>query len=65
MRVYQNGREVGHLDRSGPLQAPANGHLCLGSFDTQHVAHFTGLLDEVKVWRRALTPAEIAEHARQ
>ncbi|MBE7490065.1 hypothetical protein HS121_17680 [bacterium] len=37
-------------------------HLCLGSYDIDHPAFFTGLLDEVRLYDRALTAQEIDRH---
>lgn len=59
MRLYQDGDLVGSLDRIGKVQ-PIRTHLCLGSYDRAHKAHFTGLLDEVRFLSRALTAEEVA-----
>jgi hypothetical protein len=64
MRLYQDGREVGSLERLGKVQAVSS-HLCLGNYDPDHRAHFTGLLDEVRILSRALTAEEVAPRARQ
>ena len=58
MRIYVNGKEHGTMDRPGPIK-PNEFHLCLGSYEENHPAHFTGLLDEVKLYNRALTAEEI------
>ena len=63
MRIYVDGRERGTLDRRGPVK-PNRFHLCLGNYELSHAAHFTGLLDEVRLYSRALTGAEIQQHAR-
>ncbi len=63
MRVYQDGREVGHLARTGPVK-PNPEPLCLGNYARDHRAHFQGLLDEVRLYDRALTADEVAAHAR-
>lgn len=64
MRVYMEGREVGSLARGGRVLP--NGHaLTLGSYDRDHRAFFSGLLDEVRIYSRALTAEEIAQRARQ
>jgi hypothetical protein len=62
MRVYVDGEEAGRLDREGPIH-PNDFNLCLGSFDVGHRAHFEGLLDEVRLYSRALSAAEIQAHA--
>jgi hypothetical protein len=36
--------------------------LVLGSYYVNHAAHFDGLLDEVRLYGRALTPEEIRAH---
>lgn len=64
MRIYVDGKEVGTMERLGKIR-PNAFKLCLGSFDTSHVAHFTGLLDEVKLYCRALSAEEVARHAGQ
>ncbi|MBI5094639.1 MAG: glycoside hydrolase family 99-like domain-containing protein [Candidatus Hydrogenedentes bacterium] len=63
-RIYIDGEEHGAMDRPGPIN-PNTFHLCLGNFEIGHAAHFSGLLDEVKLYDRALTPAEIREHYRR
>lgn len=49
---------------AGALQ-PNDKPLCLGNYDAGHAAHFTGLLDEVKLYSRALSADEIREAARR
>jgi len=58
MRLYMDGVEQGALARPGPLR-PNDKPLCLGNYDAGHAAHFTGLLDEVKLYGRALDAAEV------
>jgi hypothetical protein len=58
MRIYVDGQEHGVLERPGPVRSN-DFHLCLGSYEVNHAAHFQGLLDEVTIYARALTPAEI------
>lgn len=62
MRLYQDGALVGSLDRVGKVQ-PIRTHFCLGNYDRNHQAYFTGLLDEVRFLSRALTAEEVAERA--
>jgi hypothetical protein len=62
-RIYVDGEEQGAMERPGPVN-PNEFYLCLGNFDRKHAAYFTGLLDEVKLYRRALTPEEIQQHYR-
>ena len=58
MRLYVNGEERASMERSGPINAN-DFHLCLGNFEVGHAAHFVGLLDEVKIYNRALTVDEV------
>ena len=62
MRLYVDGTEVASLPQSGrPALAPtvpvALGDQPAGAGDRP----FNGLLDEVTIWNRALTPAELQE----
>jgi len=61
MRLYMDGEECGSLERPGPLR-PGSQRLCLGNYDVRHHAHFSGLLDEVKLYDRALTAEEVRAH---
>jgi hypothetical protein len=49
------------MERRGPIK-PNDFRVCLGSYEPGHRAHFTGLLDEVKIYRRALNPSEVRAH---
>ena len=64
MRLYLNGEECGALSRPGPIK-PNPFHLCLGNYEIAHAAHFNGLLDEVRLYDRALPAAEVRQHCRQ
>jgi hypothetical protein len=59
MRIYMDGKEVAKTERSVPVGAPLGRHLTLGNYEHQHRAHFIGLLDEVRLYDRVLTPAQI------
>ena len=61
MRIYMDGQERGTLARPGPVR-PNEFRICLGSYEAGHRAHFTGLLDEVKLYDRALSGAEVRAH---
>lgn len=61
MRIYLDGVEHGTLARTGPVR-PNNFDLCIGNYTPGHAAYFHGLLDEVKIFKRALTPEEIVAH---
>jgi hypothetical protein len=58
MRLYQDGIECGAMERPGEVR-PNNSPLVLGNYEAGHAAYFTGLLDEVRLYRRVLTPEEI------
>lgn len=62
MRLYVDGKQVATMDRPGPVR-PNDYPLTLGSYEVGHAAHFVGLLDEVKVYARALTAEEVAAKA--
>ncbi len=64
MRLYVDGREVATMDRPGPIQ-PSELRLHLGSYEEDHRAFFTGLLDEVRIYKRALSAAELRARARE
>jgi len=63
MRLYVDGVEVARMDRPGPIK-PNDFRLHLGNYEEGHRAYFHGLLDEVRIYRRALSPDEVAEHSR-
>lgn len=62
MRIYIDGVERGTMERAGAI-GPTDAHLVLGNFEVDHAAHFTGLLDDVRLYHRALSPEEIRGHA--
>lgn len=59
MRLYVDGVEHGTMERPGPVR-PSAYPVTLGSYEADHPAFYTGLLDEVRLYRRALSPAEVA-----
>ena len=61
MRIYVDGEERGTMERPGPVK-PNEFRICLGSYEAGHRAHFIGLLDEVKLYGRALSGAEVRAH---
>ena len=63
MRLYMNGEECGTMSRPAPIK-PNSFHLCLGNYELAHPAHFNGLLDEVRLYARALTAEEVHQHYR-
>jgi hypothetical protein len=58
MRLYMDGKECGTMSRPGVL-LPTDGRLVLGSYDVGHPSYFQGLLDDVRIYRRALAADEI------
>ena len=64
MRIYIDGEECGVMDRPGPIH-PTESPLCLGNYAQKHAAHFAGLLDEVKLYDRALSAEEVCERCRK
>jgi hypothetical protein len=63
MRLYVDGVEVAAMDRPGPIK-PNAFRLHLGTYEEGHQAHFTGALDEVRIYGRALSPSEVAARHR-
>ena len=64
MRLYMDGKLCGTMARPGPVRTNEF-HLCLGNYEQGHRAHFIGVLDEVRLYERALLPETIARHARR
>lgn len=64
MRLYMNGEECGTMARPGPIK-PNTFYLCLGNYEIAHAAHFNGLLDEVRLYNRALSAEEVRQHYTQ
>ncbi|HOH33384.1 MAG TPA: glycoside hydrolase family 99-like domain-containing protein [Candidatus Hydrogenedentes bacterium] len=60
LRIYVDGEPRGAMERPGPI-TPNSFPLVLGNFAAGHDSHFTGLLDEVKLYARALTAGEVRE----
>jgi hypothetical protein len=59
VRVYMDGVLTGTLERAGSIKTN-NCPLMLGSYEENHAAHFKGLLDEVRLYKRALNAEEIS-----
>jgi hypothetical protein len=57
MRLYVNGAQVASRTASGPLEVNANA-LRMGG-NTYGTEYFNGRIDEVRIYSRALSPAEI------
>jgi hypothetical protein len=58
MRLYVDGAEVASCDRPGRVN-PSHFDLVIGSFSPESRAHFTGLVDEVRLFSRGLSTAEV------
>lgn len=63
-RIYMDGEIHGSLVRPGPVK-PSSMKITLGNYDEAHAAYFHGLLDEVKLYGRALTADEVKAHYRR
>jgi len=62
-RLYLNGELVGTRERVGkPNPNPYPVMIGNWEFPSWHGAHFGGLIDEVRVYNRALTADEVREH---
>jgi hypothetical protein len=59
-RLFINGVEVSSRPQTGAI-AVGTGNLRIGGNDVWAGEYFQGLIDEVRVYNRALTAAEIAE----
>ena len=57
MRVYLDGRLIGSLKRSGPIVAGGSAPGCIGS--TNGGECFQGAIDELRIYREALTGDQI------
>ena len=62
MRLYMDGVECGTMERPGEIR-PNDSPLVLGNYEVGHPAHFTGLLDDARLYGQALTPEAIRAHA--
>ncbi len=58
MRLYVNGVEVGSTSKSGAVAMNANVPVNLGR-NPDGARYMNGVLDDVRIYNRALTPAEI------
>jgi hypothetical protein len=60
MRLYQNGIEVGNRSKAGDITQDPAVEAWVGANPGQGGQVFDGRIDEVKIFSRALSPAEIA-----
>ncbi len=63
MRIYVDGDEKARMDRPAPIRAN-DFPLCLGNYVEGHAAYFRGLLDEVRLYSRALPAEEVRSRAK-
>jgi len=59
MRLYQDGVEVGSASKSGPVDTDPNVDLWIAANPGHTNQVFDGRIDEVKIFRISLSPAEI------
>ena len=57
MRVYLDGRQIGELNRPGPLAAGGGAPGCIGSSGGGEC--FQGVMDDLRIYADALTAAEV------
>ena len=60
MRVYLDGKEIGALQRPGTITTQADATAFLGS-SSGRGEYFQGSMDDLRIYREALTPREIAQ----
>ena len=58
MKLYLNNQEIGQVDQTGSLIGESNS-LYIGKRCGADNRYFTGLIDEVSIWDRALSKSEI------
>ena len=59
MVIYINGQEQARAPRNGRTQPSTRGVMTIGSYSSSGNVTFDGALDEVVLYSRALSPAEI------
>jgi len=59
MRVYLDGKQVGSLERRGTIAAGGNAPGCIGSSNGGEC--FQGAMDDLRIYKDALTPKEVAQ----
>ncbi len=60
MRVYLDGAEIAHLDRTGPIATNAEVPAFIGSSGGAG-EHWQGGLDDLRIYQRALTAAQVQQ----
>ncbi len=58
MRVYLDGDEIGNLERAGPITTNAQAPAFIGSSNGLG-EHLQGMLDDLRIYSRALTAADV------
>jgi hypothetical protein len=58
MRVYLDGKEIGSLERPGPIVAGGPAPGCIGSSNGGEC--FQGMMDDLRLYKDALTAGEVA-----
>lgn len=62
MLIYKNGVQVGSMPKAGNLDVDPSVNMAIGNQpDGAENRPFDGIIDDVAIWNRALTVAEIAE----
>jgi len=61
MVLYKDGVEVGRRSKSGPLDTDPTVSVWIGDNPGADRKPFDGLIDDVRIYNRALCPDEIAE----
>ena len=59
IRLYLNGVEVGSTPQTGTMDTSTNSILTIGAANRPVIFHFDGLIDEVQLFDRGLTSAEV------
>ncbi|PZT77890.1 LamG-like jellyroll fold domain-containing protein [Streptomyces sp. AC1-42W] len=62
--LYVNGVEVASVDAGSPWSADGSLEIGRVMYGDSYLDNFKGSIDEVSVWQRVLTPAEIADDSR-
>ena len=61
MRLYQNGKEIGRTAKTGPIATDPSLAAWIGDNPPEAGSRpFVGAIDDVRIYRRALAPAEVA-----
>jgi len=61
MILYKNGLEVNHISISGLITTQPNTNFVIGAYSNYDL-FFNGIIDEVAIYPKALTPEEINTH---